>query len=60
MFMQFIFDCFFPRPRYRFTKEELAIVNKLIADANIVASGAYLEKDKWPDPIIPDRRRNKR
>jgi hypothetical protein len=55
---QALFGSFFRRKTL--TDTELALVKRMIAEAQAIADGSYITDSKLPPPQIPERRKNPR
>lgn len=47
-------------PKPKFSDDELALIKRMIEDAQAIADGTYLTESKLPPPAIPERRKNPR
>ena len=49
----------FSRKR-KLSEEELALVRRMISEAQAIADGSYITESPLPPPTIPERRKNPR
>lgn len=46
--------------RQSLSDNELALVRRMISEAQAIADGSYVTKSNLPEPVIPERRKEKR